>query len=110
MKLEISKYLKDIKPILNELLEELLKEFKYVSILATDSFGKKFIVSKNTVSINDGAFIERGFVVKVYNGVNYSEYAFNYINKENFNSIIEEIKKNSKNSLDDNINIYKVID
>ena len=110
MKLEISKYLKDIKPVLNELLEELLKEFKYVSILATDSFGKKFIVSKNTVSINDGAFIERGFVVKVYNGVNYSEYAFNYINKENFNSIIEEIKKNSKNSLDDNINIYKVID
>ena len=109
MKLEISKYLKDIKPVLNELLEELLKEFKYVSILATDSFGKKFIVSKNTVSINDGAFIERGFVVKVYNGVNYSEYAFNYINKENFNSIIEEIKKNSKNSLDDNINIYKEV-
>ena len=46
MKLEISKYLKDIKPVLNELLEELLKEFKYVSILATDSFGKKFIVKK----------------------------------------------------------------
>lgn len=110
MKLEISKYLKDIKPILNKLLEELLKDFRYVSILATDSFGKRFVVSKNTVSINDGAFIERGFVVKVYNGIGYSEYAFNYINEGNFNSIIEDVKNNSKISIDNNINVYQVID
>ena len=40
MYIEICNYMQNIKPLMKKLLKELLKEFKYASILATDSCGK----------------------------------------------------------------------
>ena len=40
MYIEIGNYMQNIKPLMKKLLKELLKEFKYASILATDSCGK----------------------------------------------------------------------
>lgn len=96
MEIEIRNYLKNVKPNLMNLRDKLLKDFSYVSILATDSIGKRYITSRFTTNITDAAFIERGFVVIVYNGVNYSEYAFSEIDSEKIDSLVDEIKNNVK--------------
>lgn len=96
MKIKIRDYLKGVKPFLNKLLDELLKEFSYASILATDSIGKRYSTSKFTTNISDGGFIERGFVVKVFNGINYSEYAFNEIDIEDMDTLVNDIKLSVK--------------
>lgn len=96
MKIKIRDYLKGVKPFLKNLLDELLKEFSYASILATDSIGKRYSTSKFTTNISDGSFIERGFVVKVFNGINYSEYAFNEIDIEDMDTLVNDIKLSVK--------------
>lgn len=96
MEIKIRDYLKGVKPFLKNLLDELLKEFSYASILATDSIGKRYSTSKFTTNISDGSFIERGFVVKVFNGINYSEYAFNEIDIEDMDTLVNDIKLSVK--------------
>lgn len=96
MNIKISDYLNKVKPIMNNLLNELLKEFDYVSILGTDSMGKDYSVSKNSINIGDGNFNERGFVVRVYNGINYSEYAFNKIEENEIEGLVNKIKDTAK--------------
>lgn len=98
MKLKESEYLNKIKPVLKKLLDKLLKEFKYASILATDCKGKGYIISKTDTSVSNNSFSERGCVARVYNGKSYFEYAFNCIDDNNINEIFEEIKKCSNNS------------
>lgn len=96
MKIEISNYLNRVKPIMKNLLDELLKEFDYASILGTDSNGKDYSVSKNSINVSDGSFNERGFVVRVYNGINYSEYAFNKIDEKEIPNLVDRIKSSAK--------------
>ncbi|BCN31179.1 TldD/PmbA family protein [Anaeromicropila herbilytica] len=93
MKKELSKYLQEVKPSLKVLLNELLKEYTYVSILASDSKGKTYNVSRSgtTISVNSMTN-ERGFVVRVYDGTGYSEYSFNEINESLIPKIVETIK------------------
>lgn len=93
MKLKDSEYLSRVKPVLKKLLDKLLKDFKYASILATDCNGKGYTISKSDTSVSNNPFSERGCVVRVYNGKNYSEYAFNNIEEDNINEIAEEVKK-----------------
>ena len=83
MKQKMSKFLTDSKPVLKKLIEELSKEFEYVSILGTDSKGKSYSVRKTAVSVGDSFSTERGFVLRVYNGLGYSEYSFDVIDGEN---------------------------
>lgn len=94
MNVEISKYLINTKPLMKKLLDLLLEDFNYASILGTDSYGKSYSVSNANISIGPASMAERGFVVRVYNGVNYSEYSFNVINEENLLDIVENIKNN----------------
>lgn len=95
MKNKISPYLQQVKPLLKELLSELLVQYKYVSILATDSKGKTYTVSRSgtVISVND-ITNERGFVVKVYDNTSYCEYSFNQISKENMKDIVGTISHN----------------
>ena len=93
MKLKESEYLNRVKPVLKNLLDKLLEEFKYASILATDCTGKGHTVSKTATSIANNPFSERGCVVRVYNGKNYSEYAFNNIEEDKVDEIVDEVKK-----------------
>lgn len=95
MQVEMSKLLKEKKPLLKELVNDLSKEFKYVSILATDSKGKTFSVQKKSVGISDSHMCtECGYVIRVYNGIGYSEYSFDFIESiESVRTKIIEIAK-----------------
>ena len=93
MKQKMSKFLTDSKPVLKKLIEELSKEFEYVSILGSDSKGKSYSVRKTAVSVGDSFSTERGFVLRVYNGLGYSEYSFDVIDGENIKKEIRRIAK-----------------
>lgn len=103
MKVSMSKYLLDQKNILKKLIEILSKDFKYASVLGTDTCGKNYSVNRTGVTLNDSEWTERGFVVRVYNGYNYSEFSFNELSEEGLDSIIENIK----NEVIDDINKLK---
>lgn len=93
MQVTMSSFLIEKKPILKELISLLEKEYKYVSILGTDTKGKTYNVLKTGVNLNDSNWGERGFVVRVHNGVNYSELSFNTIDNENIQQLAEKIKE-----------------
>lgn len=54
--------------------------------------GAMYSVSRSNSSVNDSNWVQRGFVARVYNGVNYSEYSFNLIDDlETVKSKIREV-------------------
>ena len=93
IKEEFSKYLSKTIPSLEHLVEELKKDFKYVSVLGVDSTGKGYRVMANSTNISDNMFLERGFVLRVHNGINYAEYSFNEISEESIPAIIKKVKE-----------------
>lgn len=92
MKVEMSKYLVDSKPLLRQMVSRLSQYFKYVSILGTDTVGKRYEVQRGSIGLSDSTWAERGFVVRVYNGKNYSEFSLNNISEENLDRQIDEIR------------------
>ena len=100
MKVKMSNFLLEKKSIIKKLIDILNVDFKYVSILGTDSFGKQYLVQKTGVSIEDSFWNERGFVVKVYNGIGYSEYSFNDIDNTSIYEIASNIKKRINNQIE----------
>lgn len=111
MKAEFSEFLKNSKVLIRKMIDILSESYGYVSVLATDTKGKSYSVSKTVVEINDYPFAERGFVVRLHNGINYSEYSFNEISEENIENIIEDIKeKSGKIPGDISINTYEIIE
>ena len=91
MKVTMSPFLQSKNHSLKKLVKILSKEYGYVSILGTDSHGKEYGVQKTGISVNDSSWTERGFVLRVHNGVNYSEFSFNHISDDSLHSIVEEI-------------------
>lgn len=91
MKVAISQYLTARKPLLKELVARLSRRFGYVSVLGTDTTGKNFSVQKTGISVTDSIWTERGFVVRVHNGMNYAEYSFNELNEETLDALVEDI-------------------
>jgi TldD protein len=89
MKTTLSPFLISKKPILKEILNSLNTKYKYVSILASDTIGTSYSVSNTGSNVSDSDFSERGFVIRVFNGINYSEYSFNTI--ANVESIVNEV-------------------
>jgi TldD protein len=111
MKVVNSEFLASNKPLIGKLINLLSKNYKYVSVLGTDTKAKSFRVSKTGIEVNDSAFVERGFVIRIHNGVNYSEYSFNEINEEKLDSIVKAIhSKLNKVSKDISVNSYEVIE
>lgn len=89
----------------------LSEKYKYVSVLGTDTKGKSFRVSKTGIEVNDSFMVERGFVVRIHNGINYSEYSFNEISEDNLDAIVKNIEaKLNKVSKDISINSYEIIE
>ena len=87
-----SAYLAGKKPLLKQLLDELLQKYEYASLLATDSKSKSYRVSKTGTGITeDSVLSERGFCVKVYDKGALYEYSFSVIDEESIQSIIKEI-------------------
>lgn len=50
-------------------------------------------MNAKATSVEDSFWVERGFVVRVHNGVNYSEYAFNEISLDRIDPILSQIDK-----------------
>ena len=95
MKVKESLFLKEKKPLLKKLLDELLAGYEYASILASDSIGKIYNVSKTGTNIREDANLtERGFCVKICDKGKTAEYSFNEISEEAIPGILENIKKN----------------
>lgn len=113
MKAQLSPFLIKSKPAAKKLLQALLLHFPYVSILGTDTFGISYRVQRSSVSVEDSIWNERGFVVRVYNGVNYSEFSFNNFEEDKLEAITNEIisKLNSQNQQLKNlsVNSYAII-
>lgn len=80
MQAKLSLFLSNSKSDLKRLIHNLSKDFKYVSILGTDTIGTVYNTSLRGSGVNDSSWKERGFVIRVFNGVNYSEYSFNSLN------------------------------
>ncbi len=100
MKAKLSTFLSESKSILQELVHKLSKDFKYVSILGTDTIGTTYSTSVRGSGVNDSNWKERGFVVRVFNGVNYSEYSFNSLTDMIYvESRIKEIANNDIQTL-----------
>lgn len=93
MKVKSSTYLQQMKPLLKELLDSLLKKYRYVSILASDSKAMIYSVSKRGTVVSEEPLLSgRGFVAKIYDGTSYGEYSFNNITKELLPEILRKIE------------------
>lgn len=114
MKVKMSNFLNNTKPSIKKLIKNLSKDFKYVSVLGSDVCGKLYSVQRTGISIQDSFWSERGFVVKVYNGISYSEFSFNEINENDIEITAEKIRKKIKGQIESlknkvNINAYDLI-
>ncbi len=116
MKVSMSSFLINQKPILKKIVSILSENYKYVSILGTDTKGKIYNVQRTGIDLSDSFWCERGFVVRVHNGMNYSEFSFNEINEDSLNSLVDEIHlkmtdtfENLRNTLT-TVNSYDVIE
>lgn len=99
MKVTMSKFLSGRKKVLKQLIEILSRDYSYVSILGTDVYGKEYRVQGKGISISDSMWTERGFVVRVHNGINYSEYSFNEICEENIDDVAGKIREKLNESI-----------
>lgn len=79
MKLTPSAFLLDKKAQLKKIIEQLGRDFEYVSILGTDVVGRSYQVDTSGVVLRPSEDEERGFVVRVYQSTGFSEYSFNRI-------------------------------
>jgi TldD protein len=86
-----SEYLSLQKPIFQRLIRELQQSFSYCSVLVTDSKGISIRVGTQVTSVGDTPLKERGFVIRVYNGISYAEYSGNELNESNFEATIEAV-------------------
>ncbi|MDO4753490.1 MAG: TldD/PmbA family protein, partial [Bacillota bacterium] len=77
MKLKTSSFLLDKKKELRQIIDELGKEFEYVSILGTDVTGQNFAVRTSGMNVSPSNDEERGFVVRVMQDSGVTEYSFN---------------------------------
>lgn len=93
MQLASSKHLAEKKPLCKKLLQLLLQKYSYASVLAADSVGKRYAISKSGVHIGeDSLFTELGYVVKVYDGESYGEYSFNDLTEDTLTEITDRIE------------------
>jgi TldD protein len=99
MKVNMSTFLLNQKKTLKKLINKLSDSYEYVSILGTDVVGKSFVVQKTGINVNDSIWVERGFVVRIHNGINYSEFSFNEISEKNIDLLIEEINTKLNNDI-----------
>jgi TldD protein len=112
MKVKISKYLLNQKSYIQKLVQTLSRDYKYVSILGSDVKGKRYTIQKTSVNISDSMWTERGFVLRIHNGRNYTEFSFNDLSKYKVELLIDKINSTLENLQDkDNLslNTYPVI-
>lgn len=94
MKVKTSEYITNTKECLKILLNKLLERFEYVSILATDSVGKVYSVSRTGTNIAQHSLLsERGFCVKIIDKGVCAEYSFTDISTDKIDELADKAAK-----------------
>ena len=97
----LSNFLKERIEIAKSIVDELSKEYEYVSIFGKHAKGKRIVLNSKVTSIGESASLmetEAGFVIKVFNDSHYSEYSLDDIkdfDKDSFKQaiILEDLKQ-----------------
>lgn len=93
MKVQESLFIRRKKPLVRKLLDMLLAQYPYASILAEDAKSGNYNVSRKSMAAGEGERgTSRGFVAKVSDGKHYVEYSFNRISEENLDGICDRIR------------------
>ena len=88
----INKILEKNKSLCEDIVNELLVNYEYVSLLGVASKGIRVRVDNKNISLSDSD-TEYGYVIKVYNNGSISEYSFNELNPRLLPKIIYEVRK-----------------
>lgn len=96
MKVKPSEFLLSKKEELKRLVSELKKDFYYVSVLGTDVTGSAYSVKKSGISAKPSPDTEKGFVVRVFQDIGFSEYSFNHLDVEQAVRKVKEIAKEDR--------------
>lgn len=91
MKANYSEYLTEQKSLAMRLVKQLSQKYKYVSLLGVDTTGKRYFVKKTGTTLEDSFWVERGYVVRVYNGKNYTEHSFNILNEQTYEDVLKAL-------------------
>ncbi len=100
MQVAFSSFLASQKPLLQKMLDVLSQDFPYVSVLGTDVTGNMYAVRSQSVTITDSSWVERGYVVRVHNGLHYAEYSLNTLDESSFFSSMQMIRYDLNRSLE----------
>ena len=99
MKVQSSDYLSDLKPVLQKLLQALLRQYDYASVLAADVDAKDYSVSARGMNVSENDhFGKRGFVVRVHAGSGYVEYSANALTEEEIPAVLRCIDQELQNA------------
>lgn len=94
MKVQESIIIQERKVLLKKLLDMLLAQYPYASILAEDARSRSYSVSRKNMSVGEGSRgTSRGFVAKISDGKHYVEYSFNQISEERLDDICARIRE-----------------
>lgn len=91
MKTTFSPYLNDKRPIMKTLINRLNKHYPFVSILGTDVNAISYDLDKSSANISSTDESESGFVIKVYDGEFYTEYATDLLDDDHLDDVISSI-------------------
>ncbi len=91
-----SRVLKEKHDLCKSLIDRLAGDFKYVSILGKHTTGMMVRVTTSSTSVSDSMNQEYGYVVKLFNGYNYSEYSFADITEDTIDAIEKGVRESVK--------------
>ena len=91
MKLAHSAFLLELKPTLRRLVDALLAEYPYASVLATSVEKRSYSVSRSGSSVR-ASQADRGFVVRVHDGKSYVEYSANELSDVGIPALLDAIR------------------
>lgn len=89
----------EIKPFFIELVNQLSKQYKQVSVLVEKSTGRVYRVSKCGTAIKDNMFASAGAVIRLFHEKGIYEYSFNNFSESYLKKIPEIIKNNLEQNL-----------
>ncbi len=92
MKVQESAFIAEKRPLLEKLRDALCAEFEYASVLAEDTVGRDYRVSRHSVSVGEGDNV-RGFVVKALDGGRYAEYSFSELEEASVPGVVAAVRE-----------------
>ncbi len=93
MNTPFSPYLTEKKPIIASLINALGDDYPFISVLGTDVNGTDYAIDKSSSHIGFSDVTEMGFVIKVYDGEFYAEYATDQLDEATLSTVIDRIKQ-----------------